>query len=79
MEQSVALRPGMVLTVEPGIYIPAENLGVRIEDDVLVTQKGAKVLSGWIPKETAEVERWIAKGGGIGRIRREIEKQRLDR
>ncbi len=75
----VPLRPGMVLTVEPGIYIPAENLGVRIEDDVLVTQKGAKVLSGWIPKETAEVERWIAKGGGIGRIRREIEKQRLDR
>lgn len=40
-----SLQPGMVLTVEPGIYIPAEGIGVRIEDDVLITDKGHKNLS----------------------------------
>jgi Xaa-Pro aminopeptidase len=44
------LAAGMVLTVEPGIYIPAEGLGVRIEDDVLVTTKGATVLSSGLPR-----------------------------
>lgn len=43
------LVPGMVLTVEPGIYIPEENFGVRIEDDVLVTKTGIKVLSRHLP------------------------------
>lgn len=40
-----SLQPGMVLTVEPGIYIPEENIGVRIEDDILVTEGGAQNLS----------------------------------
>lgn len=39
------LQPGMVLTVEPGIYIKQENIGVRIENDILITEKGCKVLS----------------------------------
>lgn len=39
------LATGMVLTVEPGIYIPEENIGVRIEDDILITEKGASNLS----------------------------------
>jgi Xaa-Pro aminopeptidase len=51
------LQPGNVITVEPGIYIPEEKLGVRIEDDVLVTKRGHKVLSAGIPKEIADIEK----------------------
>jgi len=43
--------PGMVLTVEPGIYIPEEGMGVRIEDDVLVTADGCKILSAGLGKQ----------------------------
>ncbi len=50
------LEPGNVITVEPGIYIPEERLGIRIEDDVLVTEDGYCVLSQNIPKETDEIE-----------------------
>jgi Xaa-Pro aminopeptidase len=51
------LAPGMVLTVEPGIYLPAESLGIRIEDDVLVTPGGHQVLSTGAPRGADEVER----------------------
>jgi Xaa-Pro aminopeptidase len=59
------LEPGMVLTVEPGIYIapddeeaPAEfrGIGIRIEDDVLVTAEGHSVMTAAVPKSVAEIE-----------------------
>ena len=58
------LQPGMALTVEPGIYVrpatgvPEEfwNIGIRIEDDVVVTADGCRVLSGAAPKQVAEIE-----------------------
>jgi Xaa-Pro aminopeptidase len=64
------LRPGMVLTVEPGLYFqrydelapaPLRGLGVRIEDDVLVTPGGCELLSGAIPRAAADVEEWLAE------------------
>ena len=54
------LEPGMVFTIEPGIYIPAESLGIRIEDDVLVTPEGAEMLSSGVPRTVEEVERAMA-------------------
>ncbi len=50
------LKAGNVITVEPGIYIPKEKIGVRIEDDILVTKTGCKNLSENIPKEIEELE-----------------------
>jgi len=57
----VHLEPGMVITIEPGIYIPGENLGIRIEDTVLVTANGAEVLSSALPKEAEEIEKLVGK------------------
>ncbi|MEE4664590.1 Xaa-Pro aminopeptidase [Pseudomonas alliivorans] len=63
------LEVGMALTVEPGIYVSPDNLnvakkwrgiGVRIEDDVVVTKKGCEVLSGDVPKTVAEIEALMA-------------------
>jgi Xaa-Pro aminopeptidase len=53
------LAPGMVLTVEPGIYIQAESLGVRIEDDVLVTETGHEILSSGAPRKVEEIEKYL--------------------
>jgi len=64
------LEPGMVLTIEPGLYIPAGskgvarkwwNIGVRIEDDVLVTRDGYDVLSKNVPKDADEIEALMAQ------------------
>jgi Xaa-Pro aminopeptidase len=63
------LRPGMVLTIEPGLYFQVDDLtapeeyrgiGVRIEDDVLVTEDGYRNLSEHIPTQVDEVEGWMA-------------------
>jgi Xaa-Pro aminopeptidase len=60
-DYSTPLKPGIVLTLEPGIYLPEEALGVRIEDDVLVTPTGAEWLSAKAPKTTAEIERLMGR------------------
>ncbi len=56
------LEPGMVITIEPGIYIPEEKLGVRIEDDVLVTPTGYKVLTARLPRQPDEIEKLMTQG-----------------
>jgi Xaa-Pro aminopeptidase len=55
------LKAGMVITIEPGIYLPEENIGVRIEDIILVTETGAKVMSGALPTGPDEIERALAQ------------------
>lgn len=53
------LQPGMVITIEPGVYLPDEGIGVRLEDDVLVTKNGRENLSAHLPHTTAEVEAFV--------------------
>ncbi|MCQ4209700.1 aminopeptidase P family protein [Streptomyces longispororuber] len=68
-----ALEPGMVLTVEPGLYFQPDDLtvpeewrgiGVRIEDDLLVTEDGHENLSGGLPRSADEVEAWLSRHAG---------------
>jgi Xaa-Pro aminopeptidase len=54
------LEPNMVITVEPGIYIPEEQIGVRIEDDVVVTANGCRILSDF-PKDIDAIEQLMQK------------------
>jgi Xaa-Pro aminopeptidase len=70
------LEPGMVLTIEPGLYFQTDDLtvprryrgiGVRIEDDVLVTARGHRVLSASLPTELDEVEAWMRRIWKAGR------------
>jgi len=55
-EPGAPLQPGMVITIEPGIYLPEEAIGVRIEDMVLVTETGYELLSKRLPREADEIE-----------------------
>jgi Xaa-Pro aminopeptidase len=65
------LRAGMVFTLEPGIYLPADaegmpeelrGIGVRIEDDVLVTEDGCEVLTRGVPVDPGEIEALVGRG-----------------
>jgi Xaa-Pro aminopeptidase len=61
-DYKVPLGPGMVFTIEPGIYIPEENIGVRIEDDFLVGQDGKLIkLSAALPSRAGDVEKAMAR------------------
>ena len=56
-----AFEPGMVITIEPGLYIKKLNIGIRIEDTVLVTKNGCEVLTNGVPKSVSEIEKIMKK------------------
>lgn len=56
-DRSLPFTEGMVFTCEPGIYIPNESIGVRLEDDILITKEGPKNLTAHIPIEADEIEK----------------------
>ncbi len=58
---SQPLAEGNVITVEPGIYIPDESIGIRIEDMVLVTKDGARLMSGALPRDPSEIEKALGR------------------
>ncbi len=60
-DDSRVLEPGMVLTIEPGIYLPEEGFGVRIEDVVLVTDNGGELLTRDLPRDADEIERLMTE------------------
>ena len=59
-DNRMPLEAGAVITVEPGVYLPGESVGIRIEDMIVITPSGGQLLSGALPVEAAEVERAMA-------------------
>jgi len=59
--RGVPLKEGMVFAIEPGFYYPEKNIGIRIEDTVLITKNGCEVLSKDVPKEIDEIEKLMSK------------------
>ena len=57
------LQPGWIISDEPGLYIDEEEIGIRIEDDLLITENGCEVLSRNIPKDPDEIESFMAASG----------------
>lgn len=53
------LKPGHVITIEPGLYIPEERVGIRLEDDFVITERGCRNLTSSIPIEIEDVEKWM--------------------
>jgi len=66
-DNSAKLLPGMVFTIEPGVYDPETGVGVRIEDVAVVTEDGCEVLTGGVPKARAEVEALVQSSGVLDR------------
>ncbi|MFI5166599.1 MAG: aminopeptidase P N-terminal domain-containing protein [Thermoanaerobaculales bacterium] len=56
-----ALVPGMIVTVEPGVYLPREGIGIRIEDDYLITRSGAENLSATLPRDADAIEEILGR------------------
>jgi Xaa-Pro aminopeptidase len=71
--QDIALEPGVVITVEPGLYISEASdapkkyrgIGIRIEDDIVITESGHDILTHGVPKTIEEIEEWMAGGNSL--------------
>ncbi|SFG72890.1 aminopeptidase P family protein [Sporolactobacillus nakayamae] len=59
--RDMELVPGEIITNEPGLYIPEESIGIRIEDDILITEHGSEVLTTGLPRTTDEIEGFMAE------------------
>lgn len=64
-----AFEPGVVIAVEPGIYLPEKNLGIRVEDTVLVTREGCEILTKDVPKEIVDIENLMSEKGIVEAVK----------
>ena len=66
--RSTRLQPGVVFTIEPGVYEPETGIGIRIEDVVAVTEDGCEVLTAGVPKDREAVEALVRSEGLLDRL-----------
>ena len=57
------MRPGLVFTIEPEFRIPEEQIFIRLEDMIVITETGAKIISDFVPRSIAAVEKTVAEPG----------------
>jgi Xaa-Pro aminopeptidase len=67
------LRPGMVFTIEPALRVPEEQIYIRLEDLVIVTDSGTELPSAWLPMDMAAIEKVMAEDGLLQKIPRDAE------
>ena len=60
------MDPGVVFTIEPGVYIPSERIGIRIEDDYLMTPYGSRKLSAALPSDPGAIEALMRSAAHLG-------------
>lgn len=65
------LKPGMVFTIEPALRVPEENINIRLEDMIVITEKGAENLSAFVPMEIADIEKAMQGDGMLQRYPRD--------
>jgi Xaa-Pro aminopeptidase len=61
------LTPGLVFTIEPALTVPEENVYIRSEDMIVITPAGARILSDWVPRDMAGIEKLMAEQGLLQR------------
>ncbi|MBF8248022.1 MAG: peptidase M24, partial [Bacteroidetes bacterium] len=61
------LKPGMVFTIEPSLVVRAENINMRLEDLIIITETGREVVSDFIPMEVEEIEKLMKEDGMLQR------------
>jgi Xaa-Pro aminopeptidase len=57
------LEPGQIFTIEPAMLMPAEHIGIRLEDMILITETGYENLSAFVPVEIADIEKMMTRHG----------------
>ena len=71
-EDSGPLRPGMVFTIEPALRVPEEQVYIRLEDLIVITETGAEVVSDWLPMDMEGIERVMKEEGMLQRYPRDV-------
>jgi Xaa-Pro aminopeptidase len=65
------LRAGMVFTIEPALRVPEEKIYIRLEDVIVITDKGADILTDWLPMDIPAIEKLMSEEGMLQRYPRD--------
>ena len=74
-DHSKMLLPGMVFTIEPALRVPEENIYIRLEELIVITEKGAEIVSDFVPMDIKGIERLMREKGMLDRYQALTEKE----